>query len=157
MRWILRVDFFLPLVGQQLRGDFTIAHELVKNPEKLVATDQIVSMNSIENAREAAMQYYLRGLAEEISRGYRQATDENQKQWAQGVTQALAGKQSDDLVLGDELVSEASREQLEWATLLAYNRYHFLVWVLRLMSGEQLPELLPRVSPDPLPTEEQLA
>ena len=157
MRWMLRVDFYLPFIGQQLKGDFSIAHELVKEPEKLAATDVMVSVTSVENAREAAMQYYLRGLAEEIHRGYREPVDEKQREWAQGVVDALAGKQHEDLVLGNELVSEAEKQQLEWATLLAYNRYHFLGWALRLMSGEPLPESLPRVSPEPRAEEEEPA
>lgn len=36
LRWILRIDYYLPVVGRQLRGDFTMAHAVVQSPEKIV-------------------------------------------------------------------------------------------------------------------------
>ncbi len=38
----------------------------------------------------------------------------------------MAGKQHEDLILGDKLVSEAGREELVWATRLALRRMIFL-------------------------------
>jgi hypothetical protein len=37
LRWVLQIDFYLPLVGQQLKGDYAIAYELVPLVDKLLA------------------------------------------------------------------------------------------------------------------------
>ena len=155
LRWILRLDFYLPHVGHQLRGDFRQAHELVCAPEMACAGEEMATAEMLETGRDAARSYYIRCLAEEITRGYRTVEEEQSADWAIDLTAALAGKQHDDLVLGDKLVSEVAREELEWATLLAFNRFQFLGWVLQRTEIGTLPEDLPTVSPRPVPEPEQ--
>ena len=71
LRWVLRFDFHLPLVGKQLRFDYHSANELLRNPAKLFApNDQITDQSSVETARDAARQFLLRCYAEEVARGY---------------------------------------------------------------------------------------
>jgi len=147
LRWILRLDFYLPHIGHQLRGDFRQAHELVSTPRIVYAGEEMATAEMLETGLDAARNYYVRCLAEEITRGYRTVDEEESADWAHELTSALAGKQHDDLVLGDKLVSEVAREELEWATLLAFKRFQFLNWALRMMKDGAMPADLPAVSP----------
>ena len=156
LRWILRIDFYLPLVGQQLRGDFRQSHDLVRAPQKVFDGTELGAVPMIETARDSARHYYVRCLAEEITRGYRTLPEDHSTDWAHEITQALAGKQHDDLVLGDKLVSETERDQLEWATLLSWNRLQYLNWTLAILQTGAIPEEFPSVSPTPLEEPEEI-
>jgi hypothetical protein len=123
LRWILRIDFYLPVVGNQLRLDLNLANELVRAPQKLFAGKEMVTLQMLDIGRRSAEQFFLRCLAEEIARGYQTAED---PEWATNITTSLAGKQHEDLVLGDKLVSEATRDELAWATQLSRRRLGFL-------------------------------
>ncbi len=61
--------------------------------------------------------------------------DEKTVRWAEEVSRDLRGKQSEDLVLGDQLVSESERGQLEWAGLLATVRCRFLDEVIKTIES----------------------
>jgi hypothetical protein len=140
LRWILRIDFQLPLVGQQLSGDFAVAHELVLAPQKVLEGNELADEELIRIGRDAARQYFVRCLAETISRGYHVPEDEQAVQWAKEISESLSGQQDEDLVLGSKLVSEAAREQLIWATALAQKRDDFLTWSLSLLDAGHVPE-----------------
>jgi hypothetical protein len=139
LRWILRVDFRLPHVGQQLYGDLAIAHELVVDPGLLFNGTDLAEVEVIRTARNDAALFRGRCLAEAISRGYAGIQDEKTAQWAEDVSRNLRGKQSEDLVLGDKLVSESERGQLEWAGLLATVRCGFLDEVLAALESGTVP------------------
>lgn len=140
LRWILRVDFRLPAVGHQLYGDFTIAHEIVTDPRKVVEGIAMVEADMVRQGRDLANHYSGRCIAELIYRGYQAAPNEQTASWAKGVCEALKGKQSEDLVLGDILVSEADQDRLSWAATLATIRTGFLNEVLSIMESMQVPE-----------------
>jgi hypothetical protein len=52
----------------------------------------------------------------------------------------LKGKQHDDLVLGGKLVSEATEDELRWATSLSQRRLDFLNWIMALLDQGTLPD-----------------
>ncbi len=135
LRWALRIDYFLPVVGYQLRSDWNLAEELLTESQRLERSDRLIDLDSIRTAREAAATYFIRCWAEGISRGYYQADDEESKEWARTVSESLAGKNSEDLVLGATLVGEAGEHELRWATMVAARRKQFLEWMLRAMEG----------------------
>jgi hypothetical protein len=141
LRWILRIDFYLPVIGQQLRIDARLANELVRNPEKALDGDALITQQQVEIGRDAARQYLIRCIAEEISRGYRQVGEGEDTEWATKYTAALSGKQNEDLVLGGKLVSEATQEELSWAVTLSRSRLNFLNWALATMNNPVIPEL----------------
>jgi hypothetical protein len=126
LRWILRIDFYLPALGHQLQLDLKLAAELAGAPQKLLDGKDMVTLKLLNTARDSANVFFLRCYAEEITRGYQEANDPESAQWASRVTTAMAGKQHEDLVLGGKLVSEAGREELVWATRLARRRLIFL-------------------------------
>lgn len=140
LRWMLRLEFRLPTIGQQLTGDFSIAHEIVVDPERLRRNGDLVETSSIRTARDDAQNTLLRCIAEAISRGYQVPDDENTAAWAKQVSDELSGNQHEDFLLGDELVSEASRERLAWATTLANIRTNFLSDVLDMLDAGSPPE-----------------
>jgi hypothetical protein len=140
LRWLLRIDFRLPHVGQQLYGDLAIAHELVTNPGLLFNRTDLADVDLIRIARDGAALFRARCLAEAISRGYAGVQDEKTAQWAERVSADLRGKQSEDLVLGDKLVSESARGQLEWAGLLATVRSGFLDEVIQIVESGRAPD-----------------
>jgi len=136
LRWILRVDFYLPVIGQQLQLDYKLAHELVRAPQKLTESKELVTLSMMEKGKLAAEYFYNRCVAERIVRGYVEASSEDSMKTALEVATSFAGNQHEDFVLGDKLVSEASREQLEWATMLSRRRAGFFHWtMLEMESG----------------------
>jgi len=140
LRWVLRIDFHLPLIGQLLKGDFAIAHELVVAPQKALQGDELAAGELISVARDAARQYFVRCLAEAISRGYLTPQDEQAVRWAKEISESIGGQQNEDLVLGSKLVSEVTRDQLMWATALAQKRSEFLTWCLSLLEDGHPPK-----------------
>lgn len=139
LRWVLRIDFRLPHVGQQLFGDLLTAHELVMQPEVLFNGDALAELDVVRIARDDASVFRARCLAEAISRGYTSPQDEQTTRWAEDVAEKLRGKQSEDLVLGEKLVSESDRAQLEWAGLLAFMRCEFLNEVIAILESGKVP------------------
>lgn len=140
LRWILRIDFYLPVIGQHLQSDFNVAHELVLAPEKVTNGKALAGTDSLRTGRDAARQYFLRCLAEAISRGYHTPDNEKTLKWAKRFSSRLSGKQEEDLVLGACLVSEASKDHLLWATQLGRIRLDFLSGMLEVLESGKLPE-----------------
>lgn len=140
LRWLLRVDYYLPVIGRQMRFDYKTANEIVRDAQKLFGGKEIVSASMIETGKKAAEQFYNRCIAEQIYRGYVEAKDEHSSQVAERIASQYADKQHEDLVLGVKLVSEVSKEGLEWATMLSRRRLGFLHWTLISMDRGMPPE-----------------
>jgi hypothetical protein len=140
LRWVLRIDFRLPTIGQQLSGDFGIAHEIVVDCERLWRGRELIDADTVRSSRDDARTTLLRCIAEAIIRGYQVAADDEMAAWAKKISDDLAGNQNEDFLLGDKLVSEATREQLGWATALANIRSDFLAMVLDLLESDRPPE-----------------
>jgi len=139
LRWILRIDFYLPLVGQQLVGDFSIAHDLILTPKKVLNGNDLIDEEAMCRASQAAEQNLLRCMAETITRGYQIPANDQAVRWAKEISESLHGHQDEDLVLGSKLVSEVTREQLMWATSLAKRRTEFLRQAISAMKSGQTP------------------
>ena len=135
LRWILRIDFRLPTVGQQLAGDFSVAHEIVVDPQRLRRGPDLIEEEVVREGRDDARTTLLRCIAEAITRGYQVAENEQTAEWAKRVSEELQGNQNEDFLLGDKLVSEATREQLGWATALANIRTDFLSMALEMLES----------------------
>jgi len=148
LRWILRIDFFLPLVGQQLTSHYAIAREVVEHVD-MVEGEELADTEMLEIGRDSAQVCLHRCIAEGISRGYYEAESPETKQWAENVSRELSGRQDEDVVLGVKLVSEATEDELRWATSLSQRRESFLGWALGLVETGKVPEeLLPAVCSD---------
>jgi hypothetical protein len=146
LRWILRIDYYLPVIGQQLRIDARLANELVRAPAKVLEADGLITQQQVEIGRNAARQYLVRCIAEGITRGYRQVDEGEDTQWATNYSAAMSGKQHEDFVLGGKLVSEATQEELGWAVTLSRSRLNFLDWILATMNNPVTPELTAEAS-----------
>jgi hypothetical protein len=141
LRWILRIDFFLPAIGQQLSFNSKLANELVRVPEKLFQGHELATQTMIESARDVAREYLIRCFAEEVNRGYTVPEKEGAKEWAHDLSSRLGGKQSADSVLDGKLVSETDEETLRRATQLSRMRRGYLEWAISVLDGPILPEL----------------
>ena len=149
LRWILRIDFFLPLVGQQLRSNYSIANELVENVERVMEGEDLADTEMLEVGRDSAQVCLHRCVAEGISRGYYEAESLDTKQWAENVSRELGGRQDEDVVLGGKLVSEASEDELRWATSLSQRREEFLARAMEVVETGKVPEgVFPGISFD---------
>jgi len=80
---------------------------LVRDPEKLFAGSEVVQRATLETARDADNHYFQRCAAEGVTRGYFEAENDANGQWSRQYADKMAGRQSDDLLLGDKIVSEA--------------------------------------------------
>jgi len=157
LRWILRIDYYLPAIGQQLQFSYKLANELVRAPEKLLgpsASPELATQSQLETGRDVAREYLIRCYAEEVTRGYTVPEKEDTANWAQNLTQSLSGKQSADLVLDGKLVSEADEPTLRRATQLARMRMDYLNWAIHVENNPNPPQLQIRCFP-PEPEESQ--
>jgi hypothetical protein len=140
LRWMLRVDFYLPTVGQQQRGEYGIAHELVHTPQKALEGKGLTEISVIRIGRDAAADYFGRCLAEGISRGYYEARDDAIADWAKNISERMKGQQHDDLVVDGKLVSETTESELRWAVSLSQRRLAFLDWAMGVMESGGAPD-----------------
>jgi hypothetical protein len=140
LRWMLRIDYYLPLVGQQLKSDYAQAYELVSAPQKLFEGNQLTLLPTVRVGRDSANVFYQRCIAEAINRGYYEAADADAAEWAKRVSGALSGQQHEDFVLGGSLVSEATQNDLLWATSISRRRRDFLAWALTVMQSASVPD-----------------
>ena len=150
LRWILQVDYYLPTVGEQMILHYDLAYELVKHPAKLSCGKQMIALAAMQDGREAARVLFLRCLSEAICKGLYDPGNEQAMRWAKSFSEALSGKQHEDVVLGRTIVGEASDQDLLWALALSERRKDFLTWAMELMEGkEPVPTaLLPVVDGD---------
>jgi hypothetical protein len=153
LRWIIRIDHFLPVVGRQLRADYRLAHEIVQSRQKVLEGKELISIKNVETAKSAAAEFFARCLAEALSRGYYSTQDEEMQTWAKDVSESLKGRHHEDLLLGDKLVSETDEAALRWATALSRKRLRFLTGALELLNGADLPvgdlSVFPEEQPQP--------
>ncbi len=139
LRWILRVNFHLPLIGEQLQLDTRIANELVLEPAKVSKDVEIATVPTIETGRDAARQFAMRCTAELISREAEQPKSEEIRVWATSMSARLRGDHNADLLLDGKLVSEAAEDRVRLAMALSRTRANFLDWAIQLLEGRVKP------------------
>ncbi|MFT4112794.1 hypothetical protein [Silvibacterium sp.] len=147
LRWVLRIDSFLPVIGQQLKVDHKAASSLIDAPESVYDGKELVSLESLERGQQAAAEYFYRCYAEGVVRGYYTTSSPEQAKWAEDICSQLGGRQHEDLLLDNRLVSEASEETLRWATELAHQRDRFLGWTASILNGDERPQEFPQFLP----------
>jgi hypothetical protein len=137
-RWILRLELYLPLIGEQMRGSFGLAHELVIKPEGVLRGSQVTEVASLRIGRDAANLFLTRCVAEGMHRGFYEVLDGDTATWAREQSEGLRGRQHDDLVLNGRLVGEATDDEVRWATSLSSRRAHYLQWAMDVMEKGSL-------------------
>jgi hypothetical protein len=141
LRWILRLDYYLPSIGRQLPATVQMANEIVQAPQKVLEGAELIDVSDIEITNDGAREFYARCLAESINKGYIDDMDEESTQWAREVSTRLSGKQHEDLVLGDRLISEASKEEVLSATFASRRRMMYLTWAMEVVGSGKVPEI----------------
>jgi hypothetical protein len=135
IRWILRLDFFLPDLSLQQQFAPRSYKELILDPKKLLEAPRLIRLGELEVARDAAKNLHLRCAAEEIVRGYHGPAQAESTPWAQRVSAIYNGKQNEDLLIGDTIVSEVSERILRQTTILSRTRTEFLTWTGKVLDG----------------------
>ena len=136
LRWILRVDDFLPVVGSTMTADYKLAGTLVKEPGMVFRGDRLIGIDGLRTAIEAAEQYLYRCWAEGVQRGFYIAQSAEKAVAAREYAGKLAGNEGVDLLLGARIVSQCSDSDVRLATTLALRRAQVLGWVRQRMYGE---------------------
>lgn len=139
LRWILRIDYHLPLLGAQLQYDAQIFKDLIRSPSIAFDGHEMVLPSTIETARKAGHDFFIRCLSEEITRGLHGPEQIEASPWAQEISTAIGGNQSEDLLLGGKLVSEADNNLVHYATTVARIRSEFLSWAGKVLDGSLPP------------------
>jgi hypothetical protein len=143
LRWLLRIDDFLPNIGASLLLDYGMARSIAADPETLFKGKRFVGMDDIEVGHDAAGSYLSRCFAEGLDRRLYEEKDEDQVRWAGEVVRELGGRESVDLLLGTSIVSNAPDQVVKRAALLALRRSELFDWVKQRINGEreEAPEL----------------
>lgn len=149
-RWILRKDFFLADLGLDPKFQARLYKELLEKPDMLADEPKLIRFQAVAVARRAAHEMHSRCMAEEIHRGYREDATEQAREWARGVCERLGGKQSEDFLVGDTIVSDLAEDDLLFMTEVSGRRKLFLEWTERILKGEEGATRIP-AEPPPLP------
>jgi len=136
LRWVLRVDTFLPTIGAHLIPDYKLSFTLIQDPNLLFTAVKFVEISDLRIALAAADQYLYRCWAEGLQRGLFTADDPENDQRAREYAARLSGNESDDLLLGATIVSKSPDDEIRFATNLSLRRFRTLDWVRSRMYGE---------------------
>lgn len=137
LRWILRIDPFLPVVGATLAADYRLAGTLIAEPELAFAGDAWIRMEDLETALDAARSYFYRCWAEGAYRGFYDADDEEERAALRTHALRCNGKESDDLLLGNVIVSRADDQDVRLGATLSLRRVRLLAWVKGRLEGTE--------------------
>jgi hypothetical protein len=154
LRWLLGVDPYLPAVGQQLDMPARLAFDITNAPEKLLKT-KLRDLSDLRIAQNTANVYFLRCIAEGVSRGIFAAPTEEIRTWATEASDTLGGDHNEDLLLGRELVSEADDDLLMRGFERSRQRDNFLKWLISIFETGVVPDSIlpvlysPQVQPIP--------
>jgi len=152
LRWCLRVDHYLPTVGETLRLDYKLSSETVKDPDSLVRGSDFISYDTLNIAFRSTSGFMHSCFAEAVVRGLMKPATEEEATNSQRIVDEYRGNEHKDLVLGDTIVSKANDGDILHARLLAARRYHLLSWVAHLQYGDfKAPENLRILFLDPPP------
>jgi hypothetical protein len=136
LRWVLRVDFFLPPVGATMAADYRLAGSIVKEPELLFRGDKFIGIDDLRIGITAANQWFYRCYAEGLRRELYSSVNEQEAAAAKEYAGKLSGKEGDDMLIGATIVSATKDADVRLATTLGLRRWQILGWVRQRMYGE---------------------
>ncbi len=139
LRWALRLDDFLPVVGMTMDSSFEIAKDTIAQAEALFESTGFVTRKWTETARKAANIYFQRCAAEGVHRGYFSPESEENMERSRKWALEMSRKEDEDLLLGGKIVAEAEEQVIRRATLLSLWRFRLLDWIMRVADGEVEP------------------
>lgn len=142
-RWLLGIDPMLPLIGEALLIDFRLAGSLLDQPKSVFAAQALPPIEDIRAARAGAEKIFYRCYTEGQKRGFYIDPDAENAEQAIFYAERMVGQESEDILLGNIIVSRASDEEVRLAASVALNRIKLLRWVQDRLYGavEADPEL----------------
>ncbi|MDE1163594.1 MAG: hypothetical protein PW792_16845 [Acidobacteriaceae bacterium] len=139
LQWVVRMDGYLALVGEHLEADFSLSRSVLDAPDVVFAHHGFVKVKDLETAIHAAAVLAYRCWAEGVYRGYYKPDDAEKEQELRDHALRFAGKEGEDFLLGNQIVSQAAEPDVRLATTLAYRRQWVLNWVQRRWKGVEEP------------------
>jgi hypothetical protein len=136
LRWCLRLDHYLPTVGESLRLSYDLASATVKDPGALFRGTDFISYGTLNIAFRAAANFMHRCYAEAVHRKLMQPSNDVDAARCRRIFEKFRHDEHKDLVLGSAIVSKATDSDVLHARLLAARRYHLLSWVAHLQYGD---------------------
>jgi hypothetical protein len=136
LRWVLRVDGFLPTVGATMTADFRLAGSLVKEPAVLFRAEKLIEIDPVRIGFAAADHYFYRCWAEGVYRKLFTSDTEDAIARAMEYAERLHGNEGEDMLLGTVIVSKANDADVRLGATLALRRAKILDWVRKRMYGE---------------------
>jgi len=139
LRWVLRIDHYLPHIGESLALDYKVANDTIADPGKLFYGEEFVGIQPLNNAFQASESIINRCFAEGVVRGMFTAKDEEQASRCRDIVAKMGKKEDEDIILGAKIVSEATDYDVFRARMLASRRSIVLRWVACRMYGTEPP------------------
>lgn len=140
LRWVLRLDEYLSLVGDHLQADFSLSRSTFEDPARVFADNGFIQAKTLETAIQSANVLGYRCWSEGVARGFFVPEDEEEAEQARSYAAKFAGDEGGDFLLGNVIVSRAEEADVRLAGTLAYRRRWVLNWVLGRWRGVE-PEL----------------
>jgi hypothetical protein len=136
LRWALRVDHYLPSVGDCLVLNFKQSHEIATDPDVLYRGDAFIPIDTLDTAFRDAQGFLNRCFAETVHRGLLSAENEEQAAWCRKIIADYSQNEQKDLTLGPTIVSKADDHLVLRARLLAARRSAVMTYVAKRMYGD---------------------
>jgi hypothetical protein len=136
LRWVLRVDDFLPTVGATMSADFRLAGSIVKDPAPLFRAEKLIEIDPVRIGFTAADHYFYRCWAEGVYRKLFTSDAPEEIARATSYAEQLHGNEGEDMLLGAVIVSKANDADVRLGATLALRRAKILDWVRKRMYGE---------------------
>jgi len=137
LRWLLGIDALLPMIGEARLVDFSLANSLLENPDRLFTGHTVTGIEPIRSARSSAETIFYRCYTEAHRRGFALNSSAEEADAAIFYAQRLAGREDEDIVIGNIIVSRASDEEVRLAAGAATARIQLLRWVQERLYGTQ--------------------
>jgi hypothetical protein len=157
LRWVLRLDSFLPTIGETMRFDRGLIESTLQEPERVLNGEEWVAISALDIGVNAATDFWYRAWSEGFARGFFVANSPEQELELREIAERFKGKESKDLLLDGTIMSGATEGDVRLAGLLGWRRRHILLWIrARVMGQQPVPGELALFYPPEMPVTEDL-
>jgi len=139
LRWVLKLDPILTPF-EFLKPDLIPALEISTNPQRIEGKDCMAPWD-LRPAHAMAEQMLNRCVAEGVHRGFLTIEDHQTREAFIHLAKTLGENQSEDLLIGSNIVADADRDRIEWVAQAALRRTRILSAVIKYLNSPPQEEL----------------
>ena len=139
LRWVLKLDPILTPF-EFLKPDLIPALEISTNPQRIEGKDCMAPWD-LRPAHAMAEQMLNRCVAEGVHRGFLTIEDHQTREAFIHLAEKLGENQSEDLLIGSNIVADADRDRIEWVAQAALRRTRILSAVIKYLNSPPQEEL----------------